>query len=570
MTQGLIGYLALACLGAAPPTDSLLRGHLTIREGTTRAAELCFAPDGKRIATAHEISGKGERWSWELRVRDTLTGKILARSSVEMDRPRMNGTALAFSPDGKTIAALEAGWSPVLYDDALEQRRPVPAREDSMFRWLAFSSDGKTLAACDSNEAQTWRGPKWVPATRRRWESYGSHTTFSPDLRLLAVSNHQDVDLWDFEKGKIVRSFLDHRGSANYLAFSPDGRTLAVSASRWVRDRSAGEIRQWDIKTGRLRRVIDLGLCFPRMVAFSPDGKVLAASGVDTLEGAGWLRLYDTVTGKELDSRRLSRDESAIRLVFAPAGGYLGTISAAGDVRLWKVSPAQTIENERSSANPLHPSPRRRFNALSTRRALAAGRAAAARHRLRCRAFAPRLRAGSRALRCARRLRSRATAMVSAAIGDDRPAYRSVRRPCPAFERLGMARRPAAGGRHPDQVARPVHARLRPARHRPAGDARCKAAHALYVPGLLVHLALLSYRYLFVLGDELARLRVALRTRGFRNRADLHSWRTVGAASGTLLVRGHDRGRARRRRHALPGLRRPVPLADATSATPMR
>ena len=68
-----------------------------------------------------------------------------------------------------------------------------------------------------------------------------------------------------------------------------------------------------------------------------------------------------------------------------------------------------------------------------------------------------------------------------------------------------------------------------------------KAAHALYVPGLLVQLALLSYRYLFVLADELARLRVAIRTRGFRNRADLRSWRTVGAASGTLLVRGHDR-----------------------------
>lgn len=69
-----------------------------------------------------------------------------------------------------------------------------------------------------------------------------------------------------------------------------------------------------------------------------------------------------------------------------------------------------------------------------------------------------------------------------------------------------------------------------------------KAAHALRVPGLLVQLALLSYRYLFVLGDELARLRVALRVRGFRNRPTAHSYRTVAAASGTLLVRGYERG----------------------------
>jgi cobalt/nickel transport system permease protein len=76
-----------------------------------------------------------------------------------------------------------------------------------------------------------------------------------------------------------------------------------------------------------------------------------------------------------------------------------------------------------------------------------------------------------------------------------------------------------------------------------------KAAHALYIPGLLVHLTLLSYRYLFVLGEELARLRIALRVRGFRNRANRHAWKTAGAATGTLLVRGHDR--AERVAHAM-------------------
>jgi cobalt/nickel transport system permease protein len=67
------------------------------------------------------------------------------------------------------------------------------------------------------------------------------------------------------------------------------------------------------------------------------------------------------------------------------------------------------------------------------------------------------------------------------------------------------------------------------------------AARALWVPGLLIHLTLLSYRYLFVLGDELVRLRVALRVRGFRNRPNWHSYRTVAVASGTLLVRGYER-----------------------------
>jgi cobalt/nickel transport system permease protein len=72
-------------------------------------------------------------------------------------------------------------------------------------------------------------------------------------------------------------------------------------------------------------------------------------------------------------------------------------------------------------------------------------------------------------------------------------------------------------------------------------DATLKAAHALRVPGLVVQLVLLTYRYLFVVADEFGRLRVALRVRGYRNRASRHSYHTVGSVAGTLLVRSSER-----------------------------
>jgi len=76
-----------------------------------------------------------------------------------------------------------------------------------------------------------------------------------------------------------------------------------------------------------------------------------------------------------------------------------------------------------------------------------------------------------------------------------------------------------------------------------------KAARALHIPGPLVHLAMLTLRYVFVLSAELNRLRVALRVRGYRNRATLHCYRTVGHVAGTLLVRGAER--AERVGHAM-------------------
>jgi cobalt/nickel transport system permease protein len=67
------------------------------------------------------------------------------------------------------------------------------------------------------------------------------------------------------------------------------------------------------------------------------------------------------------------------------------------------------------------------------------------------------------------------------------------------------------------------------------------AGHKLKVPGVLVQIALLAYQYGFLLADEFRRLRVAMRTRGFRVRATRHSYRTLGHAMGALLVRGGGR-----------------------------
>ncbi len=72
-------------------------------------------------------------------------------------------------------------------------------------------------------------------------------------------------------------------------------------------------------------------------------------------------------------------------------------------------------------------------------------------------------------------------------------------------------------------------------------DVTLKAAHALHLPGLFVQLATLTYRDVFVVSGEWSRLRVALRTRGYRNRVSRHSFHTLGNVAGTLFVRSYER-----------------------------
>ncbi len=63
----------------------------------------------------------------------------------------------------------------------------------------------------------------------------------------------------------------------------------------------------------------------------------------------------------------------------------------------------------------------------------------------------------------------------------------------------------------------------------------------LRVPEKLIHLMLLSVRYLDVLRGEYRRLVGAMRMRGFRPAANRHTYRSYGYLLGMLLVRGLDR-----------------------------
>lgn len=63
----------------------------------------------------------------------------------------------------------------------------------------------------------------------------------------------------------------------------------------------------------------------------------------------------------------------------------------------------------------------------------------------------------------------------------------------------------------------------------------------LRAPEKIVHLLLLTYRYIFVLEAEYGRLLRAARLRGFRPGANLHTYRTYAYLIGMLFLRAADR-----------------------------
>jgi cobalt/nickel transport system permease protein len=67
------------------------------------------------------------------------------------------------------------------------------------------------------------------------------------------------------------------------------------------------------------------------------------------------------------------------------------------------------------------------------------------------------------------------------------------------------------------------------------------ALNRLRAPEKIVHLLLMTYRYIFVLEQEYQRLMRAVRVRGFQPRTNFHTYRTYAYVVGMLFVRAGER-----------------------------
>src|SRR5207244_4026536 len=127
------------------------------------------------------------------------------------------------------------------------------------------------------------------------------------------------------ESGAVLYQFAGARKPVTALAFSPDGKRLAVAAGK---GKQADGVAVWDAR-GKLYFRLAAGQDSVHSLAFSPDGKLLA-TGTDRT-----IRLWDATTGKELATLQGHRAPVVV-LIFAGDGRLLISGGRDGAVHLWE------------------------------------------------------------------------------------------------------------------------------------------------------------------------------------------------------------------------------------------
>jgi WD40 repeat protein len=137
------------------------------------------------------------------------------------------------------------------------------------------------LALADSQSVVLWN-----TATRRKVKqiqvkpgvqliSFG----ISADARMLAMGYTDDtITLHDCRSGELLDTISSHLSGVEWIAFSPDGKTLATASGRLI--------KLWNVPTRREMFSLDLP-SIVIYVAFTPDG-----NGLLTAEKSGVTHLW--------------------------------------------------------------------------------------------------------------------------------------------------------------------------------------------------------------------------------------------------------------------------------------
>jgi RNA polymerase sigma factor (sigma-70 family) len=153
------------------------------------------------------------------------------------------------------------------------------------------------------------------------------------------VAAHCALEFRDAKTGKVRRSPGEEKHTnLMAIAFSPDGKVLAVSAAKLDSEdprKGKTEVRLVNVDTGALEHKVDLGEGAVSALVFSPDGTRLAIGGRGRLaEDTAFVRLWD-VRKKKLIGGTEGGGHRTSCLAFSRDGALLAAGDEKGQVRLF-------------------------------------------------------------------------------------------------------------------------------------------------------------------------------------------------------------------------------------------
>ena len=326
----IVLFLGLTLYGHAPSwaEDRHVPDALFAHVAEEPINDMEYSPDGKLLAVASD----GGIWLY-----DSVTHQEVAHLVAHGGLVN----SISFSPDSTKLASADLGGTVYLWNVTTGKR--LWRWGEHQFAWnqnvrrvsVSFGPGGQTLASAGNNYLCLW-GVASGHCSRFGFAAsiVFQSVSFSPDARMVAIGLADGrVFLYDVRSGRIRHILEGHTDSVLSVAFNSSGLIVA----------SAGfdqTVRLWDVITGELRHTLEGHTYDVNSVSFRPDGRMLASAGDRTV------RLWSVITGEHLQTFH-GHTGWVNSVSFSPDGKTLASAGSDGKILLWSVGwPAADINRD--------------------------------------------------------------------------------------------------------------------------------------------------------------------------------------------------------------------------------
>ena len=361
--------------------------------GNLYPVSLGFSPNGKNLVVGNGGGSASSAQVWDA-AGGSLVKYIYLKYEVLSTVYSPDGKSLAFggltlnSGNGKGIGTLE------FRDSATGAVTQTLKTDAGIVQALAFSTDGKTLGVGGSYVAgSTQTGfvshgvvEEWDVASKARTQSLGTSyenvnsVAFSKDGIWITATGTTSyaytsaLELWKASTGLLwFGNYGDANGSYNAVAFSPDGKTIAVggwsgSSGGFGSSTKSSSLGFFNAATGTLANYSQLKTQATNAVAFSPSTGVLAEGGTygnnpygppvgpGQPNGGGLLELRNQDTGALVKELNTTASSGVVSLGFSASGQLLvsGGNTSKGVVEEWNGTTGQLIRSLPTAATKVN------------------------------------------------------------------------------------------------------------------------------------------------------------------------------------------------------------------------